>query len=85
MRVIKASPSLENVGTLMVESIKAMLSKVMLLFTMENIMTKKYVLINRKSGKVFRQASTRDVARSIKRDYGFKHSIVDTSRMAVVR
>ena len=48
-------------------------------------MTKKYVLINRKSGKVFRQAATRDVARSIKRDYGFQHAIVDTSRMAVVR
>ena len=67
--------------------VKQMLSNIMLLFNMENnqSMTKKYVLINRKSGKVFRQASTRDSARSIKRDYGFKHSIVDTSRMAVVR
>lgn len=69
------------------KTIQQMLSKFMLLFTKENnqSMTKKYVLINRKSGKVFRQASTRDAARSIKRDYGFKHSIVDTSRMAVVR
>lgn len=67
--------------------VKQMLSNIMLLFTKENnqIMTKKYVLINRKSGKVFRQAATRDAARSIKRDYGFKHAIVDTSRMAVVR
>lgn len=66
--------------------IQQILSKIMLLFTKENNqMTKKYVLINRKSGKVFRQAATRDAARSIKRDYGFKHAIVDTSRMAVVR
>lgn len=48
-------------------------------------MTKKYVLINKKSGKVFRQAATREGARSIKRDFGFKHSIMNMERMEVVR
>ena len=45
----------------------------------------KYNLINRKSGKMFRKAATREAARAIKRANNFKHSIVRTDTMQVVR
>ncbi len=45
----------------------------------------KYNLINRKSGKMFRKAPTREAARAIKRQHGYKHSILNTATMQVVR
>ena len=45
----------------------------------------KYLLVNRVSGKIFRKAKTRDQARMLKRNAGFKHVIVNTERMEVVR
>jgi len=45
----------------------------------------KYNLINRKSGKMFRKAPTREAARALKRAHGFKHSILNTTTMQVVR
>ena len=45
----------------------------------------KYTLINRKSGKMFRKAATREAARAIKRAHNFKHSIVRMDTMQVVR
>ena len=46
---------------------------------------KKYALVNKKSGKIFRKATTRDQARMLKRDAGFKHAILNTHNMEVVR
>lgn len=48
-------------------------------------MNKKYMLINKVSGKKFRRAGTREEARSIKRLHGFKHAIVNTCSLAIVR
>jgi len=45
----------------------------------------KYNLINRKSGKMFRKAATREAARAIKRQHNFKHSIVRIDTMQEVR
>lgn len=45
----------------------------------------KYLLVNRVSGKIFRKAKTREQARAIKRSAGYKHAIVNTERMEVVR
>ena len=45
----------------------------------------KYNLINRKSGKMFRKAATREAARAIKRQHNFRHSILNVETMQVVR
>jgi len=45
----------------------------------------KYNLINRKSGKMFRKAPTREAARAIKRQHNFKHAILNTATMQEVR
>lgn len=46
---------------------------------------KNYILVNRKTGKQWRKAATRDEARMLKRDAGFKHNIVNATTGQVVR
>lgn len=48
-------------------------------------MNKNYILVNRKTGKQWRKAATREEAREIKRNNGFKHMIVHASTGNVVR
>lgn len=47
----------------------------------------KYMLINKTSGKMFRKAATREQARTIKRNHGFKHIITRevSGAMEVIR
>lgn len=47
--------------------------------------TKKYALINRRTGKVNRKASTRAEAREIKKASGFKFSIMNLMTGMIVR
>ena len=44
-----------------------------------------YLLVNRNTGKQWRKAPTREMARQLKRSKGFKHVIVRAADMAVVR
>lgn len=46
---------------------------------------RKYALVNRRTNKLFRTAATREQARELKRNAGFKHHIVNTERAEVVR
>lgn len=48
-------------------------------------MNKNYMLVNRKTGKVWRKTVTREDARMWKREAGFKHSIVRVADGAVIR
>ena len=45
----------------------------------------KYVLKNRKTGKLFRKAPSRAKARQLKQQYNFKHDIVKLDTLEVVR
>lgn len=48
-------------------------------------MNKNYILVNRKTGKVWRGATSRSEARRFKAQKGFMHSIVRVSDGAVIR
>ncbi len=47
--------------------------------------TKRYELVNRRTGKISKRANTRAEARAIKASNGFKHFIYDTVNDQVVR
>lgn len=46
---------------------------------------KNYILVNRRTGKVWRKAATRDEARMLKRSRNFQHNIVNQMTGQVVR
>lgn len=48
-------------------------------------MTKSYVMMNKKTGKLSRKFATREQARAFKRDNGFKYSIMRADTGKVVR
>lgn len=48
-------------------------------------MSKNYILVNRKTGKQWRKAATREEARELKRANGFKHVILNAATGQVVR
>lgn len=48
-------------------------------------MTKPYALINKKNGKTTKMFSTREAARTFKRDKGFKHVIKNMLTGEVIR